>query len=128
MPAEHRAEIAPAISDRLDRLTGNGNRPVHDLLAAEPLVKETRRIAAHDPDQRRTVTRCLKSLEQRAHQRAADARALQIGQHVERVDFAGVIDRAVALRAAIAEADDADMRMLRHPDVFRPVAEETGPR
>src|SRR5690348_1895365 len=78
------------------------------------------------------MTAIDESREQHQQELPADALALCLGRDIERIDLAAIAQAAVALRPAIAEADDAllaaaRMRLLRHPDVAGAAAQEPGP-
>src|SRR5262249_20929847 len=126
-PLEHRREVAPHVSCRLDRLTCHHDPAMECTLAAHALIKEPRRVVAQHPDDRRSETGADEAAEERQQQLAPDPLPLMIGRHVEGEDFAGDIDVAIALRTTAAEPDDGAAFDLRHHHVLRSMPDEARP-
>ena len=82
-------QIAPAIGGRLDRRAADRERLSAHLAGAEPLVKETRRVVAQHPKDRRTAPRRDEAAEQRDQQPAPDPLVLPVRGDVEREHLAG---------------------------------------
>src|SRR6516225_4483430 len=113
---EKARQIAPAIGDSFDRRAANRERLAADLLPAEALIKEARRVVAQHPDDRRAAADRDQTSEQCDQQAPSDTLVLPIRGDVEREHLAGE-EAITAVRTAAAEAENGAPRIDSDPHV-----------